>query len=574
MAIEDPGSCNPAETVPGQEASCEDARLELDTVLSDPEFHCTERNKRFLRFVSEELFKGRAAAIKAYTIAVDVFGRPSSFDPATDPIVRIEATRLRASLMHYYDLHGRDHPVRIDLPKGRYIPVFLRANAPADAAVRMIAGPGMARFRPGTSTSWPSASLGLAGAILAGAALLGLSLLSGPDPETITERPKVSIQLLSADEPATGQGARLRDTLTAALSRFQTLRLAPTDASEDDRAATQARQAAPDPSGQYVVALKYSAGPAGQSVWWQVVDRANGEALRTGIEEMPKGARAGTDPLDAVVARLAMRLAGNKGIFDTVLTAAELKQPTLGNGCILRASLALESADAHELGVARSCLERTIALHPGDADAHAMLAVLLLKQLPSGASATSVEQASGLARQAVALAPDSATAVSAQMLTEFRSGDTEAAITTGRRAMELNPYDTAIAVRLGTILFLTGKWDAGLPLLRQVDEQEAGLPCCANAILAFDAYRRGQFDEALRRLQSANSGGYLSQLLQVATLAQLGRREEMARTIAALRKAHPEFERSFTSDMNSRRLTPALTNSLKAGLQRAGLAPQ
>lgn len=512
MAIEDPGSYNPAEPISGQAASHEDARLELDTVLSDPEFHCTERNKRFLRFVSEELFEGRAAAIKAYTIAIDVFGRPSSFDPTTDPIVRIEATRLRASLMRYYELHGRDHAVRIDLPKGRYVPVFHLANTPGNEDARMIAGPGMARFRPGTRTSWPSASFGLAGAMLAGAALLGLSLFSGPDPETITERPKVSIQLLSTDKPATGEGARLRDTLMAALSRFQTLRLSSTDASEEGGAAAQARQAAADPSGQYVVALKYSAGPAGQSVWWQVIDRANGEALRTGIEEMPQGVRAGTDPVDAIVARLAMRLAGSKGVFNTVLTAAELKRPTLGNGCILRASLALADADAQDIGVVRSCLERTIALHPGDADAHAMLAVLLLKQLPSGASAASVEQASSLARQAVALAPDSSAAVSARMLTEFRSGDTEAAIMTGRRAIELNPYDAAIAVRLGTILVLTGKWADGIPLLRQADEQEAARLYDTDAILAFDAYRRGQLDD-VRRLQSGNFGGYLAQLL-------------------------------------------------------------
>lgn len=98
------------------------------------------------------------------------------------------------------------------------------------------------------------------------------------------------------------------------------------------------------------------------------------------------------------------------------------------------------------------------------------------------------------------------------MLTEFRSGDTEAAIMTGRRAIELNPYDAAIAVRLGTILVLTGKWADGIPLLRQADEQEAARLYDTDAILAFDAYRRGQLDD-VRRLQSGNFGGYLAQLL-------------------------------------------------------------
>ena len=91
---------------------------ELDRLLADPEFHCTDRNKTFLKFVAHALFKGRGESIKAYTVAVDVFGRPASFDPSTDPIVRIEATRLRACLSSYYDLHGKEGSVRIDLPKG------------------------------------------------------------------------------------------------------------------------------------------------------------------------------------------------------------------------------------------------------------------------------------------------------------------------------------------------------------------------------------------------------------------------------------------------------------------------
>ncbi|WP_129155274.1 hypothetical protein [Bosea sp. Tri-44] len=96
-------------------------------MLSDPDFQCSDRNKRFLQYVSEELFHGREASVKAYTIAVDVFGRPSSFDPAIDPIVRIEATRLRAALISYYDLHGAGR-IQIDLPKGRYIPNFIRLD--------------------------------------------------------------------------------------------------------------------------------------------------------------------------------------------------------------------------------------------------------------------------------------------------------------------------------------------------------------------------------------------------------------------------------------------------------------
>lgn len=69
--------------------------------------------------------RGDEAAIKAYSIAVDVFGRPQSFDPQTDPIVRVQARRLRATLEEYYAGEGADSPVRITLPVGRYVPEFL-----------------------------------------------------------------------------------------------------------------------------------------------------------------------------------------------------------------------------------------------------------------------------------------------------------------------------------------------------------------------------------------------------------------------------------------------------------------
>lgn len=103
-----------------------EAQAEIGRLLTDSRFQSPERNRNFLRFIATEFFEGRAEAIKAYAIAVDVFGRPANFDPSVDPIVRIEATRLRAALTQYYDAHGSDTGIRVDLPRGRYVPVFTR----------------------------------------------------------------------------------------------------------------------------------------------------------------------------------------------------------------------------------------------------------------------------------------------------------------------------------------------------------------------------------------------------------------------------------------------------------------
>src|SRR5687768_9054466 len=108
--------------------SDEEVRQELSTLLSRAEFHASERNRRFLTYIVEETLQGRADRIKAYSIAIATFDRSDDFDPLTDPIVRIEASRLRRSLEHYYLTAGKFDRVRIGMPKGSYVATFRYAD--------------------------------------------------------------------------------------------------------------------------------------------------------------------------------------------------------------------------------------------------------------------------------------------------------------------------------------------------------------------------------------------------------------------------------------------------------------
>ena len=100
-------------------------------MLGSPRFDASERNRGFLTFVVEQALAGRADYIKAYTIATEVFGRDAKFDPQLDSIVRIEAGRLRRSIERYFLTDGRTSRVRIDIPRGGYVPVFTSAEASA-----------------------------------------------------------------------------------------------------------------------------------------------------------------------------------------------------------------------------------------------------------------------------------------------------------------------------------------------------------------------------------------------------------------------------------------------------------
>ena len=106
-------------------------REHLSVLLSSTAFAHVDRLKRFLRYVVEETVAGRGENLKEYSVGVEVFDRETSFDPRTDPIVRVQARRLRARLTRYYEEEGRHEEMRIELPKGSYAPLFHRRGAPA-----------------------------------------------------------------------------------------------------------------------------------------------------------------------------------------------------------------------------------------------------------------------------------------------------------------------------------------------------------------------------------------------------------------------------------------------------------
>jgi len=97
---------------------------ELERILASDAFDASARNRAFLRHVVDETLAGRADRIKGYTVAQEVFHRDADFDPQLDPVVRIEASRLRRSLERYYLTAGKRDALRIELPKGGYVPTF------------------------------------------------------------------------------------------------------------------------------------------------------------------------------------------------------------------------------------------------------------------------------------------------------------------------------------------------------------------------------------------------------------------------------------------------------------------
>ena len=103
-------------------------RRELERVLASKAFRQVERLQRFLSYIVEETLAGHGDQLKEYPVGVDVFGKQSSFDPRMDPIVRVQARRLRMRLFEYYQSEGQTDTLVIELPKGGYEPTFRKVE--------------------------------------------------------------------------------------------------------------------------------------------------------------------------------------------------------------------------------------------------------------------------------------------------------------------------------------------------------------------------------------------------------------------------------------------------------------
>ncbi len=117
-------------------------RAALDVVLASDTFGKAVRLAALLEYICVRHFRGAGDSIKEYSIATDVFGRPSDFDQSTDAIVRVEMFRLRKKLRAFYDGEGADQPIEIVIHPGRYSPEFLPRPGPDSS-------------RPGPSTPAP-----------------------------------------------------------------------------------------------------------------------------------------------------------------------------------------------------------------------------------------------------------------------------------------------------------------------------------------------------------------------------------------------------------------------------------
>jgi hypothetical protein len=137
----------------------EEIRAAVDRIAASDAFCGCPQLIAFLRYVIDATLRGGQDRIKGYTIAVEALGRGDDFNPQDDPIVRVEAMRLRRALQRYYANGGRHDAVQIILPLGSYVPIFRRA---ASRTAPLGSEQLQSTDRPAVPTAWQDFLLFLA----------------------------------------------------------------------------------------------------------------------------------------------------------------------------------------------------------------------------------------------------------------------------------------------------------------------------------------------------------------------------------------------------------------------------
>lgn len=556
-----------AEQAHADKVAVDQASAELERLLADSRFKVTDRNRAFLRYIANESLSRDSKGVKAYSVAIDVFGRPSDFDPNIDPIVRIEATRLRASLDQYYEAYGADLPIRIHLPRGHYIAEFscTGATTPPEAAntvpddqaepiERSDNIPPQAPKKPHMLRYVPIAAAGL---VLSICILAAMHYLSSPGQLSSrpTLKPVANLVVMARSPADKADAEKLEDELLITLVRFGTLRVYSKSMFGGRSNWAALPTLSPPSEGQYDIILKYGHDDEFRSVSWQLVETMTGQTRASGEERVALNDRA-SDQTAALLTALGQHFGAAVGELNTIELARTHGQTRLGNSCVLEAESAISMLVANKLEEAAACLEATLKNNPDDADASAVLSRILMIQDYYAGNKERAPRSLRLAEDAVTTLPSSDRALIARIVSLYAVGRHEEAIRVGRDAVSKNPYNKDLASVVAFRMFVAGNAEEGVQLVRKAGLIDGMRPRNALIVLAMAAYCDGRPNDAIELLEDVTISDRLVQATRIAALVRLDRRSE---AIAALRNAiyhTPKFsdqmERLFrTHDFNS-----------------------
>jgi adenylate cyclase len=554
---------------------------QLERVLASRCFEQAARSSSFLRFVVEQTLAGQGDRLKGYTIAVEVFDRPADFDAQTDPLVRVEAGRLRRRLIEYYADEGRDDPVRLELPRGSYSVVSTYRGSAATAAAPEVteptppAEPGVTSASARNRSRWRRIrTVVVVAALLAAVAVIvsqrrEVARLEHDGTSTAARadgRPPVVVQPFEALGGAAGV-----DELAATLTEEIFIVLDGPEHLVVPAEASGALAATPG----YVLTGSVREMDGDVRITARVVRSENGTQLWSGAYDEPLETLRSAAGQRRIARLIALAAEPYGPIFEAELermrsiTAHE--PPT--RDCVLRYYEYRRVLGAAEHAQALECFELATAREPDNAQAWAGLSLLTTDAWAHGFAghggrAASLERAQETARRAMDIDGQNLHANLALAGTQYFSGADFGEV--AERMLAAWPENAEVRAYIGAALVLSGETSRGSALVAEAIEWTPEVPSGYYAVSSLAALREHRYEDALAFALRIDSPDWaLGHLIVAATGALGGRIDLAARARSRLVELDPAIATKLPEVLRRWRVEPLLQGDIERGLAAA-----
>jgi adenylate cyclase len=514
-------------------------RMQLKRILASPPFVNSINLQNFLRFIVEKTLAGEAGTIKGYTVATQVLGRKADFDPNIDPIVRINAGRLRRALEQYYQGPGISDLVVIDIPRGAYVPVF----------------------RSSSRLESPAAGISAALALPTGPSVAVMPLLN-----------------LTGDRKQEYFIEGLAEELTSELARYQDLRVIAYHSTRQWRGKRiDARAVGQDLGARFLVEGSFRRDVKTVKIDLHVVDTLNNQRVWGEQYCLELKADSLIALQEAIARQVAGRLGDLYGVIPQTLSRESRKKPPESletYEAILRYHYHIANISPQTFAETLGLLEQAVRREPESGLAWSYLSFLYGENyaLQLTPMKPPLEKAQAAAQRGVALEPENQISRAALAHVYFFRNERALFLPEAKAALALNPNAPAPIGYLGWLLALYGEWEEGLAILEKGIALNPHYPGWFHLAPYFYYYLQDQCQEAYQEALAFKMPQlFWDPLLRAASLGHLGRKEEGAQALAELLSLRPDFPTAGRFLISCFAKFPYLIDGLLKGLRLAGL---
>lgn len=461
-------------------------RKSLERVTNSQEFKDSKRSKQLLNYIVEKYLAGETAQINGTTIAQDVLGAGVDFDPSTNPIVRVQAGRLRTLLSEYYRRSGKDDDVLIYVAKGQYAPQFGKRTTKQQTTTT---SKNNRAYTTRKTVKW--FAIGLMSIVLLAALFIGLRNNQPAPLQAVQSNavyPSIAIlpfQNMTNDPSKDVFKQGFQHQLGTDLSRFKVVRVIFSDLQYEQILAQNI------PIANYVLEGTFLSIETEIDLLIKFINVKSGET----ITQHRVKRRTDDDSYFNALVDISSNLSGKFVGQDGSLVRENLENIKLGLAdhthtnikafeCLSVFHMFEADKSAENFNHAANCLTYQVAQNKTDSTLLAALAWVMAYGSPETGLFTryqiegdySLTRALQTAEKAIALNPGNNMAYQYVALIQWRIGQHDAAIQSIRRSLQLNPAATGNLANLGHFLSFTGDWENGLKATRDAITQNPQAP--------------------------------------------------------------------------------------------------